>query len=65
MDIADQAQQQSDLSLEIAISNLRKNEPSLLYTGSCHYCDALVEKGCFCDSDCRDDYEKQAKLSVK
>ncbi|OHD23485.1 MAG: hypothetical protein A2Y38_19120 [Spirochaetes bacterium GWB1_59_5] len=30
---------------------------SMLPVGFCYNCDEVVFVGCFCDSDCRDDYE--------
>jgi hypothetical protein len=61
MDAADQAQEQNDLELKLALQNV-KREPVLPETGACNYCDALVSKGLFCDADCRDDYEKMVSL---
>ncbi len=56
MDIADEAQDLTDLELDLALKNL-KQEHVLQATGSCYYCDDYVDSGLFCDSDCRDDYE--------
>ncbi len=55
MDLADKAQEQSDLDLSIA---LIKRKAELTEKGSCHWCEEPIEKGVFCDSDCRADYEK-------
>jgi hypothetical protein len=60
MDVVDQAQKQTDLELNLALINL-KREPELPATGACHYCDALVSKGHFCDADCRDDNEMKQR----
>ena len=29
-------------------------------TGFCYNCDEILFVGCFCDADCRDDYEKRS-----
>jgi hypothetical protein len=56
MDAVDQAQGQTDLDLELALKN--RKVVSLPDTGLCHYCSDPIEKGHFCDSFCRDDYEQ-------
>jgi hypothetical protein len=55
MDDADRAQKQTDLELKIA---LQKRAPELPETGVCHWCIDPIESGRFCDSYCRDDFEK-------
>jgi len=61
MDAVDSAQKQSDLNLKLALQN--RNRPAeLKATGECHYCNDPVECGQFCDSDCRDDFEKMVSL---
>lgn len=34
-------------------------KPAMPPLGFCYNCDELVVAGCFCDADCRDDYEKR------
>ncbi len=34
---------------------------TLPFTGRCYNCEDQIEYGCFCDTDCRDDYEKREK----
>lgn len=29
--------------------------------GFCYNCDELIKTGCFCDTDCRDDFDKREK----
>jgi len=36
-------------------------KPSMPPLGFCYNCDEVVFEGCFCDADCRDDYEKREK----
>ena len=61
MDSVDDAQIQSDLTLSLAIKN-RKRDVELKNTNYCHYCNDPVDSGHFCDSGCRDDYEKMVTL---
>ncbi len=58
MDIADQAQAQEAVLLDSALS---KRNQSLPYIGKCHWCDEPVQAH-FCDTDCRDDYEKNRRI---
>jgi|TARA_R110001583_G_scaffold21308_3_gene80850 hypothetical protein len=55
MDDVDRAQKQTDLELKLALQN---RKPEIYETGSCNWCDAIIDKGLFCDSDCRDDHQK-------
>lgn len=57
MDDADRAQAEIELELSIALKN-REQEPVEPETGLCHWCEAIIGVGKFCDSDCRDDYDK-------
>ena len=36
-------------------------KPSMPPLGFCYNCDAVGFEGCFCDADCRDDYELREK----
>lgn len=56
----------NDLATEIeeqhraAALALARRVKSLPATGECHYCAASVSPGaCFCDADCRDDYDRE------
>lgn len=31
------------------------------FTGACYNCEAVVARGCFCDGDCRDDFERRMR----
>jgi hypothetical protein len=55
MNDADRAQEQTDLELNIA---LQKRAPELPEMGFCHWCMDFIEVGQFCDTSCRDDYDK-------
>jgi hypothetical protein len=58
MDDIDRAQAREEMDRDLAIAAARKNV--LLATGECHNCGATVPDGwCFCDADCRDDYERE------
>ncbi|MGB0895657.1 MAG: hypothetical protein ACPGUD_14780 [Parashewanella sp.] len=54
-DTADQAQTLEQHNIEQA---LQKRNKELPFTGACHYCDEPINKGHFCDADCRDDHQQ-------
>lgn len=61
-DIYDQATHQEEMMRDIAIAAARSVKPELLPNGHCFNCEAElldndVAAGCFCDSDCRDDWQ--------
>lgn len=60
-DQLDQAQELEQIRRDDA---LRDNalKPAMPFIGSCYNCEAVIDVGCFCDVNCRDDYEKQLKL---
>lgn len=39
----------------------QSRKPVMTFTGQCYNCDAVIEWGCFCDPDCREDYELRKK----
>lgn len=56
MDEADAADAQIEQQLAAARS---ARQPSLPYTGHCHYCGEIADGGRrFCDQDCRDDWQR-------
>jgi len=58
-DIADRA----DGLIEAIVTRARREvacAPSMVPDGRCRFCDEVVpHPGVFCDTDCRDDYEKE------
>lgn len=63
MDIIDRAQKRIDIQLEEA---LQHREPELTAKGQCYNCnEPLPHNKKFCDADCRDDWEKRHKWTVK
>ena len=34
---------------------------TMLPVGSCYNCESVISVGCFCDKNCRDDYELRTK----
>lgn len=40
-------------------------KPTMPFKGECYNCGAPIERGCFCDADCRDDYERRVRLKGK
>jgi len=55
-DELDQAAELEELERNIALANRR--HPEMTFTGACYYCEEAVPAGCFCDEDCRSDYER-------
>lgn len=60
MDIYDQATAREEQDREIALQSLRYSVKPLPH-GECNLCGASCV-GCFCDSDCREQYEKEDRL---
>ncbi|MDP2805526.1 MAG: hypothetical protein Q8O24_06240 [Gallionellaceae bacterium] len=63
-DQIDQAQEHEQMRRDIALRE-QALKPKMPYTGQCYNCEAEIKRGCFCDADCRDDYERREKLKVK
>lgn len=61
-DELDQAAELEELERNIALAN--RKHPEMQFKGTCYYCEEAVQAGCFCDEDCRSDYERieRAKL---
>lgn len=57
-DEVDAANEQMEMALTSA--RLRRN-PTLPAIGQCYNCEETLKAGVFCDSDCRDDYEKRTR----
>lgn len=36
-------------------------KPAMPFKGKCYNCEAPIKRGCFCDADCRDDFEFRLK----
>lgn len=60
-DEADLAQDHIEKELSRSMARRR---PSLVPTGQCFNCgEEVTGQACFCDADCRDDYERRARSS--
>ena len=55
-DILDDAAELEQQMIEIALAN--RAHPTMQFNGVCYYCEEAVSTGCFCDEDCRSDYER-------
>lgn len=55
-DELDQAAALEELERTIALANRKR--PEMQFTGACYNCEQAVTAGCFCDEDCRSDYER-------
>lgn len=60
MDIIDQAAERELMDRSISLAVHANHAPALAPVGICYNCESSVPKGvCFCDADCRDDYERR------
>lgn len=62
MDVFDQATEQEEKAREQALAVVRNQPPVLIPNGACYNCQTEliyndVAAGCFCDADCRDDWQ--------
>lgn len=55
-DELDQAAELEELERNIALAN--RTYPTMQFTDACYYCEETVTTGCFCDEDCRSNYER-------
>lgn len=55
-DAADEAAAREQQLIEVAIAN--RPLPQMTYTGECHYCEDPIDKGHFCNDECRTDHER-------
>lgn len=67
--MTDQFDRASDLEQkdrDIMIAAIRRRCEALPYAGTCYYCGEFTKAGRrFCDSDCRDDFERQEAIRSK
>lgn len=63
-DQIDQAQEFEEMRRGIALREQAAKASTIPrpFKGECYNCEAPIEQGCFCDIDCRDDFEKRKKL---
>lgn len=59
MDIVDLAQE-AEMARMNSLLNSRLR-PVLAFIGKCHNCAEHLDEGCFCDADCRNDYERRLR----
>jgi hypothetical protein len=63
--IVDLAQSAEALHLQRALAAVRTSHPPLISCHRCHNCDASLPAGVlFCDTDCRDDYQRRMHLQA-
>ena len=66
MDDADKASDQEQMAIKAAIKSVRWHSKPLPALGCCYYCSEPLKGGeRFCDTDCRDDYERQEKSKAR
>lgn len=59
-DISDQATAREEQERELALA-AQARHGVMCFTGECYNCAEPIECGCFCDVDCRDDFEQRLK----
>lgn len=59
-DAIDQGCQREQEDRERALA-VQAAKPAMPFIGSCYNCEALIDRGCFCDRDCRDDFERHTR----
>lgn len=66
MDFADIAAEREQLDRDLALKEQANREPAMRPKRSCYYCAASLASGVlFCDSGCRDDYERIKAARVR
>lgn len=66
MDFADIASEREQLDRTMALAAQIGHAPALIAVGVCYNCEASVPSGvCFCDHECRDDYEKRKAAEAR
>ncbi|MDP1979154.1 hypothetical protein [Undibacterium sp.] len=57
-DVADMSDKNVETFIASAIAHVRRQQ-GMKATGQCRFCEEIITpRTLFCDSDCRDDYEK-------
>ena len=65
-DIVDLAQPAEAMHLQRALAAARAQHPPLIPCHRCHNCEASLPVGTlFCDTDCRDDYQRRTTSQAK
>lgn len=59
-DAIDQGCQREQEDRERALA-VQAAKPVMVFKGECYNCEATIERGCFCDGDCRDDFERRIR----
>lgn len=59
-DAIDQGCQREQEDRERALA-VQAAKPAMVFNGECYNCNAVIDRGCFCDGDCRDDFERRAR----
>ena len=66
MDVIDSGADTAQLFLDISLQQQRNKGTLIAFTGKCHNCGEPVEApGCFCDTDCQEDFEKRTRTHAK
>ena len=66
MDVIDSGADTAQLFLDISLQQQQAKGVLHPFTGHCYNCGASVEApGCFCDTDCQEDFEKRVRTHDK
>ena len=61
-DIYDQATDQEMMDRDLAIKAARAQNQPMKFTGHCKYCEEHIDRGHFCNAECREDFEQMQKM---
>ena len=64
MDVIDSGADTAQLFLDISLRRQQNKGTLHPFTGHCYNCGDPVE-GCFCDTDCQEDFEKREQTHAK
>lgn len=60
--VSDTATKNEEFFLDLALSSHTNRPQGPAPKGRCYNCDEPIPEGCFCDPDCRDDWEKRQQF---
>ena len=58
-DPIDEAAELEQRMIEVALAN--RPRITAAFTGQCHWCEEPIDKGHYCDAECRCDHEKELR----
>lgn len=55
-DPIDEAAEREQQMIAVALANRKR--PEMKFTGKCYWCDESIDKGHYCNGECREDHER-------